>query len=117
MTVVLLEAIMLSLGGGILGWVGAHTAIFAASGAIESRFGVVMGPLDFAPPPKMLLESDSVTKIESLTGELGTRILRVLLSPEFLLTPTIIILAILVGFLPAVTAYKTDVAKSLSANP
>ena len=33
------------------------------------------------------------------------------------LIPGLIVLAILVGFLPAVAAYRTDVARSLSANP
>ncbi len=36
---------------------------------------------------------------------------------ELVLIPGLIILASVVGLLPAVTAYRTDVAKSLSANP
>ena len=36
---------------------------------------------------------------------------------EFILIPGLVILATLVGFLPAMAAYRTDVAKSLSANP
>jgi putative ABC transport system permease protein len=117
MVVVLLEAIILALGGGLLGWIGGHLTIAAASPRIESETGVQVGLLDFAPPVSVLRQSETAMKIERLTGEAGAKILDVLLSPEFLLIPTIIVLAILVGFLPAVTAYKTDVAKSLSANP
>ncbi len=36
---------------------------------------------------------------------------------EFILIPGLVILATLVGFLPAMAAYRTDVAKSLSAHP
>jgi hypothetical protein len=35
------------------------------------------------------------------------------MSPEALLIPALIVLAVVVGFLPALSAYRTDVAKSL----
>jgi putative ABC transport system permease protein len=35
--------------------------------------------------------------------------------PELVLVPGLVLLAVLVGFLPAITAYRTDVAKSLQA--
>jgi hypothetical protein len=38
-------------------------------------------------------------------------------STEWILIPSLILLAILVGFLPAVAAYRTDVAEALTANP
>ncbi len=38
------------------------------------------------------------------------------ISSEFLLIPGLILLAIIVGFLPAISAYRTDVARALSAN-
>ena len=34
-------------------------------------------------------------------------------SPELLLIPALVLLAIVVGFLPALAAYRTDVAESL----
>jgi hypothetical protein len=37
------------------------------------------------------------------------------LPPELVLVPGLVLLAVLVGFLPAVTAYRTDVAKSLQS--
>lgn len=117
MAIVLLESIMLALGGGMLGWAGGHLAIAAASNKIEQETGVQVGLLDFAPPIPLLRFSESATKLEKMLGDSGGAILDILLSPELLLIPTIMILAILVGFLPAVTAYKTDVAKALSANP
>jgi putative ABC transport system permease protein len=33
--------------------------------------------------------------------------------PEVVLIPALVLLAITVGFMPAITAYRTDVAKSL----
>jgi len=40
-----------------------------------------------------------------------------MLPTELWLIPGLLLLAILVGFLPAMAAYRTDVAKALSANP
>jgi len=36
---------------------------------------------------------------------------------ELLLIPGIVLLSALAGFLPALTAYRTDVAKALTATP
>jgi putative ABC transport system permease protein len=36
---------------------------------------------------------------------------------ELVIIPGLILLATLVGYLPAMAAYRTDVAKSLSATP
>ena len=36
---------------------------------------------------------------------------------ELVLIPGLIVLAALVGYMPAMSAYKTDVAKSLTVNP
>jgi putative ABC transport system permease protein len=103
MTIVLLEAVILALAGGLLGWVAGHGLIAAAGPAIESRTGVAISPLDFAPPLDLgyLLGADLGFKISS----------------ELLLVPSLIVLAIVVGFLPALAAYRTDVAKALSAAP
>ena len=35
------------------------------------------------------------------------------LSPELMLVPALVLLAVIVGFLPALAAYRTDVAESL----
>ena len=117
MVVVLLEAVILSVGGGLVGWIGGHAAIGVASSKIENETGVRVGMFDLAPAPLQVRYSETVMNLEKLTNESGKKILDVILSPELLLIPIIILLAVIVGFLPAITAYKTDVAKSLSANP
>ncbi len=84
MAIILLESVLLSLGGGGAGWLVAHVLTGLASPLIEAQTGVAVGFLDI---------------------ELK----------EALLIPTLILLAILCGFLPALSAYRTDVAKSLGA--
>ncbi len=84
--VVLFESIILSLGGGLGGWMGGHVLIGAFGTMIEERTGVTVG-----------LFSSSIV--------------------ELTLIPSLILLAILVGFLPAVSAYRTDVAQALSSSP
>jgi len=86
MVVILLESILLSLGGGAIGILLGHGLIGAFSPTIFEQTGVVVGPFDFRPV-------------------------------ELVLIPGLIILASLVGYLPAKTAYRTDVARSLTANP
>ena len=85
-TIVLLESILLSLSGGLAGWVLGRTLIAALSPAIAARTGVMIG---FAPP---------------ITAELA-------------LVPGLIFLAALAGYLPAMTAYRTDVARALASSP
>lgn len=102
MTVILLESILLSLGGGVLGWVGGHTLNMAASPYIEARTGVSMGFFDFAPPIENL----------ELAG-LGPIMSKVPI--ELAIIPSLLILAMFVGLLPAWEAYRTDVAKSLGS--
>jgi len=152
MTVILFESIILAIGGGMLGWVAAHSMAALASPFIETQTGVTIAFWDLAPP----LELDAFVGDKAL--ELFTRILGavcgllfiggivgylvdsqkkysgiwqflvvfgVVLSPllllaigvslEVVLIPGLVILAVLVGALPAVAAYRTDVAKSLGA--
>jgi putative ABC transport system permease protein len=102
MTVILLEAILLSLGGGAIGWIGGHSLNYVASPYIEDRTGVSIGFFDVAPP------------LESLElGALGQIISK--MSPEVAIIPSLLALAMFVGMLPALEAYRTDVAKSLGS--
>ena len=117
MAIVLLEAVILAVGGGFLGWIGGHAGIALCSATIEKETGVQVGMFDITPPIPELRYSDSIIRLERALGKNGGYVLDKMLSPELLLIPTMILLAVIVGFLPAVTAYKTDVAKSLSANP
>jgi len=84
MLIVLLESVLLCLGGGCVGWVLAHTLTWLAAPTIAARTGVSIGFLSME-------------------------------TSEVLLLPALLLLAILCGFFPAVSAYRTDVAKSLGA--
>jgi putative ABC transport system permease protein len=86
MRIMLLESILLALGGGFLGWLVGHAILSGLTPWLTEWTGVTFPPLHF-------------------TGA------------ELLLIPGIIALASLVGFLPAWSAYRTDVAKALTANP
>ncbi|HZZ71512.1 MAG TPA: ABC transporter permease [Pirellulales bacterium] len=87
MRIVLFESILLSLGGGLLGWFTAHSLIAIASPWITSQTGLFV----------QILQSGAIY--------------------ELILVPGLILLAALVGFLPALAAYRTDVAKALTATP
>jgi putative ABC transport system permease protein len=84
MSVILLEAILLALGGGLAGLVLGHGLTGLLSPMIAKEIGVMVGALEFQ-------------------------------TVELLLVPGLIVLATVVGYLPAVVAYRTDVAKSLQA--
>ncbi|MEX1042673.1 MAG: FtsX-like permease family protein [Pirellulaceae bacterium] len=109
MGVILLESIILSVGGGLAGWLGGHLILAAASPAIEERTGVAIGPFDLAPLPRTLEVKVPEVIIESALGGL--------LSLELVIIPALLLLAVIVGFLPAYTAYRTDVAEALSNSP
>jgi putative ABC transport system permease protein len=87
MRIVLFESILLALGGGLLGWIGGHLLIGAAGPFITDYTGVAVGFLEFAP------------------------------GLEVILIPALVILASLVGLLPALAAYRTDIGKALTATP
>ncbi len=86
MTVILLESITLSLGGGLAGFVLGHTVIALLSGALVEYTGVYLGFFSFV-------------------------------KWEALLLPGLVVLSTLAGYLPAMSAYKTDVSRSLAAHP
>ncbi len=109
MLITLLESITLAVLGGMIGWVAGHTLNACASPLIESRTGVSIGFWDFAPG----------LPIFSYLGFSGVSWLGVdnlewfRISTELFLIPGLILLAIIVGVYPAISAYRTDVAKSL----
>ncbi|HZN36588.1 MAG TPA: ABC transporter permease [Pirellulaceae bacterium] len=84
MGIILLEATLLALGGGVLGWLLGHAGVLIASPWIEEHTSVHVGFLTWTTLPT-----------------------------EMLLIPGLIVLAIVVGVWPAISAYQTDVAKSL----
>jgi putative ABC transport system permease protein len=83
MAVILMESILLSLGGGALGVVLGHGLVGILGPGIAEQTGVTVAPWDFQ-------------------------------VVELILIPGLVVLATLVGYLPAVAAYQTDVAKSLT---
>jgi putative ABC transport system permease protein len=80
---VLLEAILLAVGGGLVGWLLGHGLVAALGPWITAKTGVPVSLLSAAP------------------------------LAELLLVPFLIGLAILAALLPALAAYRTDVAKWL----
>lgn len=106
MSIVLIESMLLALGGGLAGWLGGHLLVGGlGSRFIEDATGVRIGLFDLAP-------SIHPWRWFGIGGDWPIGV-----SSEFLLIPGLILLAILVGFWPAIAAYKTDVAKALTANP
>ena len=96
MSIILLEAILLAVLGGVVGVILGHTTIGAFAPVIADNTGVMIHFLELAPA----------------TGFGGWSI-----SPELVLIPALILLAVFVGFLPAVVAYRTDVSRALSHSP
>jgi putative ABC transport system permease protein len=86
MMVILLESILLSLGGGLLGLGMGHSLLYVAGPWIAEKVNLPLSMLEFR-------------------------------AVELILIPGLIALASIVGYLPAVAAYRTDVGKSLIANP
>jgi putative ABC transport system permease protein len=82
-SIILAESVLLCFGGGLLGILMGHGLVFASSGLIERRSGILIDPLAFEPM-------------------------------ELIVLPVMIVLASLVGFIPGMTAYRTDVAKTLA---
>jgi putative ABC transport system permease protein len=81
---VLIEAVILALGGGLVGWVLGHGIVAAIGPMITTNAGVSATSFSAAP------------------------------TAELLLVPFLIVLAILAALLPALAAYRTDVAKWLA---
>jgi putative ABC transport system permease protein len=81
---VLIEAVILALGGGLVGWVLGHGIVAAIGPLITTNAGVSATFFSAAP------------------------------TAELLLVPFLIVLAILAALLPALAAYRTDVAKWLA---
>jgi putative ABC transport system permease protein len=80
---VLIEAVLLAVGGGLAGWVLGHVLVAAIGPLITTNAGVSVG----------LLSGEPVA--------------------ELLLVPFLVCLAIAAALLPAIAAYRTDVARWL----
>jgi len=85
MAIILVESILLSLGGGLIGMLLGHAMIGVASPYVVERTGIALSLLEFD-------------------------------WQELLLIPGLVLLASIVGFLPALAAYRTDVSKALAGS-
>ncbi|GIW98630.1 MAG: peptide ABC transporter permease [Pirellulaceae bacterium] len=82
--IVLLESLLIAVGGGLLGWLGGHALAALSSPVVEARTGI------------------RISFFNSITWV------------ELSLVPGIVVLATLAGIVPALAAYRTDVSKHLS---
>lgn len=104
MNIILCESVLLALMGGLLGWVLGHSLNELLGSSVEDRTGVALGFFDFAP----------AVEISVLTlGIIPDSLISASVSPELLVIPGLMLLAVLVGIYPAISAYRTDVSKSL----
>lgn len=104
MMIMLCEAMLLALAGGMLGWIAGHGLNAALGPLVESRTGVPLSFFSFAPPvPVSVLTQGLIPESVASFG----------VSPEFLLVPGLMVLAVIVGIYPAISAYRTDVSKAL----
>jgi putative ABC transport system permease protein len=83
--IVLIEAVLLAVGGGLAGWMLGHLLVGAIGPLITTNAGVSASIFSASP------------------------------GAELLLVPFLVVLAILAALLPALAAYRTDVAKWLSS--
>lgn len=97
--VVLLESVLLSLLGGLLGLALGHGLIAVISPIVLEQTGVSIGAL----------------QLGWSTYQVGDW--KVDIIWELALVPLLVVLASLAGFVPAMAAYRTDVARALTASP
>jgi putative ABC transport system permease protein len=107
MGIVLIESILLALGGGLLGFLSGHSFILLMAPFVEEQTGVRLGFWHWEP---------SIADLISLLGEsfIGNDNPLWMKAPaETVLVPLLLLIATFVGLIPAFAAYRTDVAKSL----
>lgn len=105
MGIMLCESVLMAFIAGMLGWIGGHGLTAALSPLIEDKTNVRVGFFDFAP---------KIPMAHFWGGQyLPEWISSIAVSPEFLVVPGMMLLAIVVGIYPAISAYQTDVSKSL----
>jgi putative ABC transport system permease protein len=106
MALMLCEAVLLALIGGLLGWFFGHVLNLAISPFVEAYTGVSIGFFDLAPG----LNLELLPNAEKLPAFLT----QTSISSELLIIPGLMMLAVIVGLYPAISAYKTDVSKALA---
>ena len=107
MSIVLMESILLAFGGGLLGWLAGHGLNLVLGPYVEEQTGVRMALFQLEPKLGDLLGLFS----QSMMGGSDSAMMKI--PAEIILLPMLFLIAILVGLIPAFSAYRTDVAKSL----
>ena len=105
MSIMLCESILLAVAGGFIGWFAGHGLNALLGPVVENRTGVSLGFFDFAPGIPLGYLAGGLSLPETLA--------RLTISPELLIIPGLILVALFVGICPAIMAYRTDVSKSL----
>ncbi len=111
--IILTESVLLCFGGGILGVLLGHGMVLAAGPLIEAQSGLLVDPLTFVSIGESI-PGDLIGWLSPLIGARAFDFIRSI-PAESILIPVLIVLASLVGFVPGLTAYRTDVAKTLNA--
>ncbi len=83
--IVLLESLLIALGGGLIGWFSGHLIGVLASGYVEEQTGLRVGMFN------------------TISWQ------------ELILIPGLVLLAIIAGIIPAIAAYRTEVSKNLAS--
>lgn len=107
LAIILMEAVLLAVGGGVLGFLGAQGLIFAIGPYVENQTGVTMGVFQMEPRLVDLLAVFS-SEVDTGSDNVFMRLPAVLV-----LVPLVLTIAVMVGVWPSISAYRTDVAKSL----
>ena len=113
MSIMLVESIMLACTGGLVGWIAGHLLNVSISPFVESKTGVGIGFFDLAPPTPIFAWLNGMVQDYSGLTLFPESMIDLNISPELLLIPGLILLSIAVGIYPAISAYRTDVAKAL----
>ncbi len=106
MRIVLLESILLSVMAGVVGWLAGHGLVLLLNPLIETWSGVRVGVFEFVSLGPLVQQATGAS-----AGVLHW------VPVELVLIPGLIVLAALVGYLPALNAYRTDVGQALSERP
>jgi putative ABC transport system permease protein len=113
MLITLVESILLASAAGILGWVAGHGLNALASPLVERQVGVQLGFFDVAPAEPVLKNAADLLAGVGLPLPDWKGLEYISVSTELLIIPSLLALAVLVGVYPAVSAYRTDVARWL----
>lgn len=114
LAVVLVESVLLSLAGAVLGLALGHGLVGALGPWVVRETGVEIG-LAYLPEAGLFLPDAVFERLALRNSGLAETLKQFPI--ELLLVPGCMLLAAIVGFLPAVAAYRTDVAKALSNAP